>query len=112
MYVCVRNPAQPQSASNWMDMNTLTNACSSSNNRVSRLNSQCDVNNRSAANLRSLNVPSVIGQLHIRRLSVYIGLLIYLFLFLPAVSYFSYLCFLVNLNISIKLYKLLLYVCF
>ncbi|XP_053086787.1 pericentriolar material 1 protein isoform X3 [Pangasianodon hypophthalmus] len=56
----IRNPAQPQSTSNWMDMNTLTNACSSSNNRVGRLNSQCDVNNRSAANLRSLNVPSVI----------------------------------------------------
>ncbi|XP_058241070.1 pericentriolar material 1 protein isoform X3 [Hemibagrus wyckioides] len=56
----IRNPAQPQSTSNWMDMNTLTNACSSSNNRVTRLNSQCEVNNRSAANLRSLNVPSVI----------------------------------------------------
>ncbi|XP_026990582.1 pericentriolar material 1 protein isoform X2 [Tachysurus fulvidraco] len=56
----IRNPAQPQSTPNWMDMNTLTNACSSSNNRVSRLNSQCEVNNRSAANLRSLNVPSVI----------------------------------------------------
>ncbi|XP_053533355.1 pericentriolar material 1 protein isoform X4 [Ictalurus punctatus] len=56
----IRNPAQPQSASNWMDMNTLTNACSSSNNRISRLNSQCEVNNRSATNLRSLNVPSAI----------------------------------------------------
>lgn len=67
---CVRNPAQTQSSSNWMDMNTMTNACSSSNNRVGRLNSQCEVNNRSAANLRSLNVPSVIGQLHIR--SVYL----------------------------------------
>ncbi|GAA6083566.1 pericentriolar material 1 protein isoform X1, partial [Tachysurus ichikawai] len=60
------NPAQPQSTSNWMDMNTLTNACSSSNNRVSRLNSQCEVNNRSAANLRSLNVPSVIESQHNR----------------------------------------------
>ncbi|XP_060772738.1 pericentriolar material 1 protein isoform X3 [Neoarius graeffei] len=56
----IRNPAQTQSSSNWMDMNTMTNACSSSNNRVGRLNSQCEVNNRSAANLRSLNVPSVI----------------------------------------------------
>ncbi|KAF7686666.1 hypothetical protein HF521_015059 [Silurus meridionalis] len=56
----IRNPAQSHSTSNWMDMNTLTNACSSSNNRVSRLNSQCEVNNRSAVNLHSLNVPSVI----------------------------------------------------
>uniref|UniRef100_A0A8B9HIN3 Pericentriolar material 1 n=1 Tax=Astyanax mexicanus TaxID=7994 RepID=A0A8B9HIN3_ASTMX len=57
----IRNPAQPQATGNWMDMNTLTNACtSSSNNRDGRLNSECEINNRSATNLRSLNIPSVI----------------------------------------------------
>uniref|UniRef100_A0A3B4DIU3 Pericentriolar material 1 protein C-terminal domain-containing protein n=1 Tax=Pygocentrus nattereri TaxID=42514 RepID=A0A3B4DIU3_PYGNA len=56
----IRNPAQPQAAGNWMDMNTLTNACSSSNNRDGRLNSDCEINNRSATNLRSLNIPSAI----------------------------------------------------
>ncbi|XP_036439447.1 pericentriolar material 1 protein isoform X6 [Colossoma macropomum] len=56
----IRNPAQPQAAGNWMDMNTLTNACSSSNNRDGRLNSECEINNRSATNLRSLNIPSAI----------------------------------------------------
>ncbi|KAI4901846.1 hypothetical protein NFI96_025107 [Prochilodus magdalenae] len=56
----IRNPAQPQAAGNWVDMNTLTNACSSSNNRDGRLNSECEINNRSATNLRSLNIPSVI----------------------------------------------------
>uniref|UniRef100_A0AAR2KW73 Pericentriolar material 1 protein C-terminal domain-containing protein n=1 Tax=Pygocentrus nattereri TaxID=42514 RepID=A0AAR2KW73_PYGNA len=52
--------SQPQAAGNWMDMNTLTNACSSSNNRDGRLNSDCEINNRSATNLRSLNIPSAI----------------------------------------------------
>lgn len=56
-----RNPAQPQTPSNWMDMNRLAKAHSASNNRDGRLNTECEINNRSAANLRSLNVPSVIG---------------------------------------------------
>uniref|UniRef100_A0A671R5F0 Pericentriolar material 1 protein-like n=1 Tax=Sinocyclocheilus anshuiensis TaxID=1608454 RepID=A0A671R5F0_9TELE len=46
--------------SNWMDMNSLTKAHGASNNRDGRLNTECEINNRSAANLRSLNVPSVI----------------------------------------------------
>uniref|UniRef100_A0A671R505 Pericentriolar material 1 protein-like n=1 Tax=Sinocyclocheilus anshuiensis TaxID=1608454 RepID=A0A671R505_9TELE len=54
------NPAQPQTPSNWMDMNSLTKAHGASNNRDGRLNTECEINNRSAANLRSLNVPSVI----------------------------------------------------
>uniref|UniRef100_A0A673FN70 Pericentriolar material 1 protein-like n=1 Tax=Sinocyclocheilus rhinocerous TaxID=307959 RepID=A0A673FN70_9TELE len=58
----IRNPAQPQTPSNWMDMNSLTKAHGASNNRDGRLNTECEINNRSAANLRSLNVPSVIGQ--------------------------------------------------
>uniref|UniRef100_A0A8C2D5C1 Pericentriolar material 1 n=1 Tax=Cyprinus carpio TaxID=7962 RepID=A0A8C2D5C1_CYPCA len=58
----IRNPAQPQTPSNWMDMNSLTKAHGASNNRDGRLNTECEINNRSAANLHSLNVPSVIGQ--------------------------------------------------
>uniref|UniRef100_A0A8C1DA84 Pericentriolar material 1 n=2 Tax=Cyprinus carpio TaxID=7962 RepID=A0A8C1DA84_CYPCA len=45
---------------NWMDMNSLTKAHGASNNRDGRLNTECEINNRSAANLHSLNVPSVI----------------------------------------------------
>uniref|UniRef100_A0A9J7ZCN7 Pericentriolar material 1 n=1 Tax=Cyprinus carpio carpio TaxID=630221 RepID=A0A9J7ZCN7_CYPCA len=56
----LRNPAQPQTPSNWMDMNSLGKAHSASNNRDGRLNTECEINNRSAANLCSLNVPSVI----------------------------------------------------
>ncbi|XP_067261467.1 pericentriolar material 1 protein isoform X1 [Chanodichthys erythropterus] len=55
----IRNPAQPQTPSNWMDMNSLTKAHSASNNRDGRLNTECEINNRSAANLR-LNISSVI----------------------------------------------------
>uniref|UniRef100_A0A8C1G8B6 Pericentriolar material 1 n=1 Tax=Cyprinus carpio TaxID=7962 RepID=A0A8C1G8B6_CYPCA len=54
----IRNPAQPQTPSNWMDMNSLGKAHSASNNRDGRLNTECEINNRSAANLCSLNVPS------------------------------------------------------
>ncbi|XP_016092367.1 pericentriolar material 1 protein-like [Sinocyclocheilus grahami] len=57
---CKQNPAQPQTPSNWMDMNSLTKAHGASSNRDGRLNTECEINNRSAANLRSLNVPSVI----------------------------------------------------
>uniref|UniRef100_A0A672MNX2 Pericentriolar material 1 protein-like n=1 Tax=Sinocyclocheilus grahami TaxID=75366 RepID=A0A672MNX2_SINGR len=49
-----------QTPSNWMDMNSLTKAHGASSNRDGRLNTECEINNRSAANLRSLNVPSVI----------------------------------------------------
>uniref|UniRef100_A0A8C2K3W6 Pericentriolar material 1 n=1 Tax=Cyprinus carpio TaxID=7962 RepID=A0A8C2K3W6_CYPCA len=58
----IRNPAQPQTPSNWMDMNSLGKAHSASNNRDGRLNTECEINNRSAANLCSLNVPSVIDE--------------------------------------------------
>ncbi|XP_059409777.1 pericentriolar material 1 protein-like isoform X4 [Carassius carassius] len=56
----IRNSAQPQTQSNWMDMNSLGKAHSAFNNRDGRLNTECEINNRSAANLHSLNVPSVI----------------------------------------------------
>ncbi|KAL4640552.1 pericentriolar material 1 protein isoform X1 [Arapaima gigas] len=53
------NLRNPQRSSNWMDMNSLANA-HSSNNRDGRLNTECEINNRSAANLRSLNTSTVI----------------------------------------------------
>ncbi|XP_036406899.1 pericentriolar material 1 protein-like isoform X2 [Megalops cyprinoides] len=52
----IRNPQHPR---NWMDMNSLTNAHSTSN-RDGRLNTEHEINNRAAANLRSLNIPSAI----------------------------------------------------
>ncbi|KAL2098044.1 hypothetical protein ACEWY4_007251 [Coilia grayii] len=55
----IRNPRH---ASNWMDMNSLTNGrgARGSNNQGGRLNTDCEINNRSATNLRSLKIPSVI----------------------------------------------------
>lgn len=57
----------PQRSRNWMDLNSLTNGrstrSSATNNRDGRLNTECEINNRSAANLRSLNIPSAIGRL-------------------------------------------------
>ncbi|XP_069049467.1 pericentriolar material 1 protein isoform X3 [Lepisosteus oculatus] len=55
----ITNIRNPQRAGNWLDMNSLTNA-HSTNNRDGRLNTDCEINNRSATNLRSLNIPSVI----------------------------------------------------
>lgn len=55
----------PQRGGNWVDFKSLTNSHSvrggNSNNHDGRLNTECEINNRSAANLRSLNVPSTIG---------------------------------------------------
>lgn len=63
-FCLVRNP---QRNGNWADLNSLTNGRSvrsgTSNNRDGRLNTECEINNRSAANLRSLNIPSAIGVL-------------------------------------------------
>ncbi|KAK2817234.1 hypothetical protein Q5P01_025425 [Channa striata] len=61
----VTNIRNPQRSGNWADLNTMTNtrnvrSGSSTNNRDGRLNTECEINNRSAANLRSLNIPSVI----------------------------------------------------
>ncbi|XP_066574344.1 pericentriolar material 1 protein isoform X3 [Amia ocellicauda] len=55
----ITNIRNPQRAANWVDMNSLTNA-HSVNNRDGRLNTDCEINNRSATNLRSLNILSVI----------------------------------------------------
>ncbi|XP_035811988.2 pericentriolar material 1 protein isoform X2 [Amphiprion ocellaris] len=60
----VTNIRNPQRSRNWADLNSLTNGCSvrssATNNRDGRLNTECEINNRSAANLRSLNIPSAI----------------------------------------------------
>lgn len=59
-----------QLSGNWADLNSLTNrrgaraaavAAATTNNRNGRLNTEREINNRSAANLRSLNIPSAIG---------------------------------------------------
>ncbi|CAJ1052553.1 pericentriolar material 1 protein isoform X4 [Xyrichtys novacula] len=60
----VTNIRNPQRSGNWTDLNSLTNGrsvrSSAANNRDGRLNTECEINNRSAANLRSLNIPSAI----------------------------------------------------
>ncbi|KAM3623367.1 uncharacterized protein V6R79_010262 [Siganus canaliculatus] len=60
----VTNIRNPQRSGNWTDLNSLTNErsvrSSAANNRDGRLNTECEINNRSAANLRSLNIPSAI----------------------------------------------------
>ncbi|XP_026159705.1 pericentriolar material 1 protein isoform X3 [Mastacembelus armatus] len=59
----VTNIRNPQRGGNWTDLNSLTNGRSgrsTTNNRDGRLNTECEINNRSAANLRSLNIPSAI----------------------------------------------------
>ncbi|XP_041640033.1 pericentriolar material 1 protein isoform X2 [Cheilinus undulatus] len=60
----VTNIRNPQHSGNWTDLNSLTNGrsmrSSATNNRDGRLNTECEINNRSAANLRTLNIPSVI----------------------------------------------------
>ncbi|PWA27232.1 hypothetical protein CCH79_00013876 [Gambusia affinis] len=58
------NLRNPQRSSNWADVNSLTNGRSfrsgTTNNQDGRLNTECEINNRAAANLRSLNVTTPI----------------------------------------------------
>ncbi|XP_054599793.1 pericentriolar material 1 protein isoform X5 [Nothobranchius furzeri] len=58
------NIRNPQRSRNWADLNSLTNGrsvrASTTNNRNGRLNTECEINNRTAANLRSLNVATPI----------------------------------------------------
>nr|XP_023686388.1 pericentriolar material 1 protein isoform X2 [Paramormyrops kingsleyae] len=56
---CADFPHSRNPPGNWMDVNSLTNG-RASNNHDGRLNTDCEINNRSAANLRSFNIPSVI----------------------------------------------------
>ncbi|XP_017395162.1 pericentriolar material 1 protein isoform X9 [Cebus imitator] len=54
----VTNIRNPQVASTWNEVNSNSNAQCVSNNRDGRaVNSNCEINNRSAANIRALNVP-------------------------------------------------------
>ncbi|XP_068176755.1 pericentriolar material 1 protein isoform X2 [Antennarius striatus] len=61
----VTNIRNTPRSGNWVDLNTLTNGrgagTSATNNRDGRLNTKCEINNRSAANLFSINMPSTIG---------------------------------------------------
>uniref|UniRef100_A0A3P9MSA6 Pericentriolar material 1 n=1 Tax=Poecilia reticulata TaxID=8081 RepID=A0A3P9MSA6_POERE len=58
------NLRNPQRSSNRADLNSLTNGRSfrsgTTNNQDGRLNTECEINNRAAANLRSLNVTTPI----------------------------------------------------
>ncbi|MGH0140524.1 UNVERIFIED_CONTAM: hypothetical protein FKN15_076459 [Acipenser sinensis] len=56
----ITNIRNPQRGGNWAEVNSLTNAQCGTNNRDGRLNTDCEINNRSATNLRGLNIPSVI----------------------------------------------------
>ncbi|XP_056137025.1 pericentriolar material 1 protein isoform X3 [Lampris incognitus] len=60
----ITNIRNPQHSGNWTDLNSLTNSrggrSGGANNRDGRLNTECEINNRSAANIRSLNIPSAI----------------------------------------------------
>ncbi|KAM6940281.1 pericentriolar material 1 protein [Xenentodon cancila] len=60
----VTNIRNPQCSGNWTDLNSLTNGrvarSSAVNNRDGRLNTECEINNRAAANLRSLNMSTPI----------------------------------------------------
>ncbi|XP_026642794.1 pericentriolar material 1 protein isoform X17 [Microtus ochrogaster] len=54
----VTNIRNPQVASTWNEVNSNSNTQCVSNNRDGRsVNSNCEINNRSAANIRALNMP-------------------------------------------------------
>ncbi|XP_051821671.1 pericentriolar material 1 protein isoform X12 [Antechinus flavipes] len=56
----VTNIRNPQGAAAWAEVNSNTNAQCITNNRDGRtLNTNCEINNRSAANLRTLNMASL-----------------------------------------------------
>ena len=62
----------PQVASTWNEVNTNSNTQCGSNNRDGRpVNSNCEINNRSAANIRALNMPplGMIPYIH-RKISI------------------------------------------
>ncbi|XP_027955594.1 pericentriolar material 1 protein isoform X11 [Eumetopias jubatus] len=54
----ITNIRNPQVAATWNEVNSNSNAQCVSNNREGRsVNSNCEINNRSAANIRALNMP-------------------------------------------------------
>uniref|UniRef100_A0A6I8T1H3 Pericentriolar material 1 n=1 Tax=Xenopus tropicalis TaxID=8364 RepID=A0A6I8T1H3_XENTR len=59
------NIRNPQYRSGWAQMNINSNAQSGTNNRDERqLNTECEINNRSAVNLRSINMSSALDCLY------------------------------------------------
>lgn len=67
LVLCIRSHRNLQLSGNWADLNSGSNrrstraTAATTNNRNGRLNTEREINNRSAANLRSLNIPSAIG---------------------------------------------------
>ncbi|XP_053315018.1 pericentriolar material 1 protein [Spea bombifrons] len=63
----VTNIRNPHRTSNWGQMNSVASAQCAANNRDDRpLNTECEINNRSAVNSRTFNVPSALGCLYNR----------------------------------------------
>ncbi|XP_067993568.1 pericentriolar material 1 protein isoform X5 [Melanerpes formicivorus] len=57
----VTNIRNPQGISSWSEINSNSNVQCGSNNRDGRhLNTDCEINNRSAANIRTLKMPSTL----------------------------------------------------
>ncbi|XP_077925847.1 pericentriolar material 1 protein isoform X17 [Halichoerus grypus] len=64
----VTNIRNPQVAATWNEVNSNSNAQCVSNNREGRsVNSNCEINNRSAANIRALNMPPSLADCHYNR---------------------------------------------
>ncbi|KAM4710015.1 pericentriolar material 1 protein [Discoglossus pictus] len=63
----ITNIRNPQRMSSWSQMNSVTNAHCGTNNLDDRqLNTECEINNRSAVNLRSFNMASALDCLYNR----------------------------------------------
>ncbi|MEE6460728.1 hypothetical protein FKM82_001086 [Ascaphus truei] len=63
----ITNIRNPQRISSWGQMNSITNAHCGTNNRDERqLNTECEINNRSSANLRTFNMSSALDCLYNR----------------------------------------------
>lgn len=55
-------PRNPQGISSWSEINSTSNVQCGANNRDGRhLNTDCEINNRSAANIRTLKMSSALG---------------------------------------------------
>nr|XP_025741846.1 pericentriolar material 1 protein isoform X14 [Callorhinus ursinus] len=64
----ITNIRNPQVAATWNEVNSNSNAQCVSNNREGRsVNSNCEINNRSAANIRALNMPPSLADCHYNR---------------------------------------------
>ncbi|XP_045844855.1 pericentriolar material 1 protein isoform X9 [Meles meles] len=64
----VTNIRNPQVAATWNEVNSNSNAQCVSNNREGRsVNSNCEINNRSTANIRALNMPPSLADCHYNR---------------------------------------------